>query len=169
MSAKTAGATIKQLEVIARDVVESIWLFSASEIDPHMTKYHDFEKFRLPEDFLRGIIAERQYAGLDGLTPDMIQLEIAKVTGDLRHQVHRHLRSNAVVIILGGLNPFPLALNARMYYGTGWFSIGSQEVIRIHAGIFHGFTVGKGGILYFLSVQSPPLMKEGEYDDYEKL
>lgn len=97
-----------------------------------------------------------------------VQIEIVRVNTDLSHEVHRHNQSNAVVMILGEHDHFPCPQRGFLLSRGRWRQADSRTILRIPAGTQHGFTVEKGGELYFLSVQSPPIVSGGHVD-YERV
>ena len=109
---------------------------------------------------------------LDEFPTEPCQIEIVRVVRDLRKQTHRHDRSEALNVMLGSRQHFPDPRHASMYLGmdeaTTWSPVEAGESIIIPAGIVHGFTVeeSKGGILYFLSIQNPPIEDGHGNDDY---
>jgi hypothetical protein len=99
-----------------------------------------------------------------------VQVEIVKVDDKTNpnREVHMHRNSNAVVIILGDRQYVPFPIGASMYFERlgGWRPIMVGEKFLFTAEMRHGFSVAPGGVLYFLSVQNPPI-DEGGVDDYK--
>jgi hypothetical protein len=128
-------------------------------------RYHGFYKYRFSKEFLKEIQI------LQGLDLDLIQIELIGVQSDLRHEIHYHEHSAAYVMVVGELEHLPTARNAFAYCGwpedKGWEPIDSTQALEIPQRTRHGFTVEEGGILYFISVQSPPITGAG-YDDYHR-
>jgi hypothetical protein len=127
----------------------------------HLTfrEYHGFYKATIPASWIGPALIHA------GLRPAEVQAEIVWVTQDLRRQIHSHQKGNAVVVILNERYGFGDPLNASFYDGKSWNSISDSVIVRIPRGTPHGFTVGPGGELYFLSVQTPPISGPG-HDDY---
>lgn len=127
-----------------------------------MKDYHGFAKSRLPERILGSILMPY------GLTPADIQVEIVAVTSDLSHEIHLHKEAHAFATILGAAEHVDNPRRAYGFKGGDWFPVTSCERVDIPEGIPHTFTVTEpGGILYFLSVQAPPIEREGGADDYQ--
>lgn len=129
----------------------------------NMRDYHGFMKSRLPEDFLVTILEPF------GLTLKDIQVEVVSVSQDLTEEIHIHKEASAFVTILGQGENLPDPLRASGYIDEDWNRVGVGQEIEIPAGTPHGFTVERGGILYFLSVQSPPIERAGGHDDYYRV
>ena len=127
-----------------------------------MNDYHGFLKARIPEDFLKEILSPYS------LTPEQVQIEIVKVDRDLSNEIHYHEGSHAYCVILGESEKVENPKEAKAFVKDHWFSVNSGDVVSIPPGTPHGFTVGEGGHLIFLSVQSPPIEREGN-DDYHKV
>jgi len=125
--------------------------------------YHGFEKSRVPESLYQDALTRLNVRSED------VQVEIVRVARDLTQAVHRHNRSMAIVSILGPKEHLPEAVSARGYLGSTWFRISSGESKLIPPTTPHGFTVRENGILYFLSIQSPPIISGNGEDDYEPL
>lgn len=121
--------------------------------------YHDFEKYLVPEDMYFQLTRSLGYPS------KQLQVEIVKVDKDLTNQVHYHKHADAYIYILGSNQGFPNAAQAFRYKDTHWQQIHSDQKFIIPHGEPHGFTVTTNGILYFLSIQTPPISSE-EYDDY---
>lgn len=124
-----------------------------------MKDYHGFSKSRFPEELLTTILAPF------GLSPQEVQAELVSIEGDLRHEVHVHHEAHAAVVMLGAKEHLPEPVDAEAYLADGWIAVVAGQEIDIPAETDHGFT-GRG---YFLSVQAPPIEREGGHDDYEKV
>ncbi len=125
-----------------------------------MHKYHEHWKFRFPTEFLA------QFDVLKDVDLTKIQAELVLVNNDLPGKIHYHEDSDAFVICLGVAEHLSdprqaLALNRGRY----WESVRAGDGIEIPKLTIHGFTTHQGGVLYFLSLQSPPISGEG-YDDF---
>lgn len=130
----------------------------------HFEDYHGFSKTRLPEDFYSKVLA------LHGETPENMQIEIVGVHADLTDEVHVHEKSDAFIIVLGLQTNFAKPFNAQAYIGGQWQFVEEGMEIEIPRGTPHGFTVAlNGGALFFLSIQSPPIVGEDGVDDYVKV
>ena len=122
-------------------------------------EYHGHGKYRFSKKFLSGIRALR------GQDLSKVQAELVCVKRDLSHEIHHHKKSEAYVIGLGQEEHLPNAKGAQVYSGSEWSSFETGDRESFPTGLAHGFRVLNGGILYFLSLQSPPISGEG-YDDY---
>lgn len=128
-----------------------------------MKDYHGFEKGRIPSEALETIAA--RYA----VTAEELQVELVRVTKDLSDEVHVHHHSRAYCIILGKQEGLETPRDAFAYIDNQWSSVREGEAINIPPQTAHGFTVKRGGILYFLSVQTPPIEDGHGHDDYERV
>ena len=133
-----------------------------------VAEYHGFGKARLPDDLLREVLTPH------GLTPDEVQVEVVKVERDLSDEVHYHARSVAYVVALGSEDHFSdPPLRGRAFVNGRWQRFEKGDELTIPPGTPHGFTVwgtgGGRGTLYFLSVQSPPIVGPREEDDYHRI
>lgn len=125
--------------------------------------YHGFQKSRLPSSVLAKVLLSR------GLTEADVQIEVVRADRDLTSEVHYHEAAAAYITILGAELGFENPQGGRYFLEHAWhLAIPGQE-IPIEAGVPHGFTVDAGGRLYFLSVQSPPIVRENGHDDYFKV
>ncbi len=100
-----------------------------------------------------------------GYEPNQLQIEIVQVNQDLSDQVHYHQFSHAFIYVLSNENNFPDPINALAYTNDQWESISKHYHSLISPNTPHGFTVKQNGLLYFLSVQTPPIVHDG-FDDY---
>lgn len=127
-----------------------------------MNDYHGFLKSRLPKDFLRDVLTPFN------LTPAQVQIEIVKVDRDLSNEIHYHEGSVAYCVCLGEEYRIENPRGAKAFLKDAWFPVHAGDVVAIPAGTPHGFTVDEGGVLIFLSVQAPPIERDGN-DDYHKV
>ncbi len=95
-----------------------------------------------------------------------VQIEIVSVTKDLSDEIHYHKEAFASVVIMGKDDHVRDPIDAAAYYNDFWFPIRAGDCIYIPARVPHGFTIQENGILYFLSVQAPPIVDEQGRDDY---
>ena len=151
-----------ELKSVANAVVEQLRKMPEDEVHKTfaMIDYHGFEKARFPEAFLE------ELAKLKNLNAREIQLEVVHVARDLTHEIHYHRSSSAVTTILGPEEKFSAPKLGKAFLTDHWFDVNVGDVVEIPAGTPHGFTVEEGGSLYFLSIQSPPIVKETGEDDY---
>ena len=156
------SATLAQLRQIAEAVVNRLRALPEGEAQKMllMIDYHGFAKARFPEPFLYDVVTSI------GLDPKDIQLEVVHVGCDLTHEIHRHLEATAFATCLGNTEGFPSPKDAMAFVIDHWFTVFTGDLIEIPAGTPHGFTVGEGGTIHFLSVQSPPIVRENGHDDY---
>ncbi len=123
--------------------------------------YHGFEKWSLEADALEPLVAPYDF------NVDLCQAEIIRVKKDLSNELHHHNQSDAAVIVLGPEWDFEPPRNASVFLMGLWRPLSVGATVLIRAGEIHGFRVEAGGILYFLSVQIPPIV--GDHgDDYVK-
>ncbi len=127
-----------------------------------MQEYHGFGKARLPESFVAEVLHPYGVRTVD------VQAEVIRVSTDLSKEIHFHKESTACVIILGREVYLDDPKSALAYVRDHWAEVCAQEEILIPRGTAHGFTVDveQGGILYFLSVQAPPIVRDDGHDDY---
>lgn len=125
-----------------------------------MIDYHGFWKSRLPPAFVQPILEPYH------LRAEEVEIEIVKVDTDLSSEVHYHEHAHAVICALGQAEGMETAEGALVYQGGGWRKIQSGEEIDIPPGTPHGFSVEHDGVLWFLSVQAPPIVSHQGADDY---
>ncbi len=104
-----------------------------------------------------------------GLSENEVQVEVVRVTTDLANELHYHQKAHAHVIVMGSAENVDEPVRAQGYIEGVWSPVVSSQVIDIPPGTKHGFTVGEQGVLWFLSVQSPPIVDDSGQDDYHKL
>ena len=121
--------------------------------------YHGFTKARLPKELFESI------AQKCGVNADEYQAEIVEVKQDLSHEVHLHRHARAYCVALGEDEDFKNPENAFAYLSNEWAKVRQGKVIDIPPNTPHGFTIGPGGNLVFLSIQTPPI-EHAEHDDY---
>jgi len=151
------------LKSLSRAIIQYFRSLSSEEFW-HMVEvqeYHGFGKSRLPEQFLQELLDPYN------LVPKDVQIELVKVATDLTHEVHYHQRTFAFCTILGSSEHVDPPRAARAFLNDKWSDVTIGQEIEIPAGVLHGFTVDTqhNGILYFLSVQAPPIVR-GDGDDY---
>lgn len=125
--------------------------------------YHGFEKGRIPSGVLYDIASKYN------VTPEELQAELVKVTQDLSDEIHSHHNSRAYCILLGEREGLEAPREGFAFLVNKWSSVSAGETIDIPPETAHGFTVKPGGVLYFLSVQTPPIEDEHGHDDYERI
>lgn len=164
-------ADIKTLKNITLDVIHSIYGMSKKEREEFintlkraMEEYHHFQKGRFPQEYVEETI--RPY----DLQYQDVQMELVHVAGDLSEETHLHEDINAIVVLLGEEVGLPAPLYAEAFLGKlPWFEFLPGDILQIPTGTVHGFTAKSGGSFYFLSVQSPWLLRPDGYDDYKKV
>ena len=124
--------------------------------------YHGFQKSRLPDTFVRTILKPFGYQ------PEDLQIEVIWVVSDLRHELHYHKNSFAFLHILGSGDHFNNPKRAFGYNDRAWISLQAGDEWLIPPKTTHGFTVDPGGVMYFLSIQYPPIVY-GAVDDYHRV
>ncbi len=124
--------------------------------------YHGFLKSRLPDVKFRLLAHEL------GFDAEKCQAEIVEVTKDLSKEIHLHRNSRAYCVVLGEKDGFADPLYASVFLGDEWKPVRVGDIVDIPPSTTHGFTIDKGGRLFFLSLQTPPIEHEGG-DDYERI
>lgn len=124
--------------------------------------YHGFQKSRFSEDLLNEMLRPFH------CTADDVQVEFIHVTSDLTDEVHYHEGSIAFVYVLGATEGFAEPQDAIAYKDGAWIAMKQGEWWMIPPKTVHGFSVLPGGELYFLSVQTPPIV-HGTSDDYHRM
>lgn len=125
--------------------------------------YHGFRKSRPPESIVTGILQARR------LPAPAFQIDVVSVETDLTHEVHYHEHACAYVIVLGTTSGFPDPQGGYVFLQNSWNVVSAGQEVFIPPGVPHGFTVNPGGHLYFLSVQSPPIVRDDGHDDYVRI
>ena len=122
-------------------------------------EYHNFAKVRIPFWWYQDIMQ-----ALDLDTSEVL-VEVARVKGSHTEDLHYHKMSHAICVILGDETGFKNG-------GVGLIQLGNQTYNAIEGkecyfpvGIPHTFHGGSSSDLYFISVQSPPLLTK-ENDDF---
>lgn len=149
------------LKVIAESTLDKIKALPADEVSSilNMADYHGFLKSRLPTDFLDSILSPLH------LSEEDVQIEVVEVATDLRHEIHYHERAFAYCVCMGENYHVKPPLHAGAFLHDSWRPVIDGEIVEIPPGTKHGFTIGEGGTLTFLSVQAPPIVGHG-HDDY---
>lgn len=157
-------ADLKTLQQIAESILDTLRNATPEEAAKllEMVDYHGFLKSRLPAEFLENILAPYN------LTPEEVQIEIVKVDKDLTSEVHYHEGSFAYCVCLGEAYHTEAPRSASAFLNDRWSPVKEGDVVAIPAGTPHGFTVEEGGVLFFLSVQAPPIVNHGK-DDYHRV
>lgn len=141
---------IKQLQERAEQGIRSPLSFA---------DYHGFQKSYLPDELLQRALEPFSYSS------ETIQIEIVRVVSDLRDQVHYHERSTAYVYALGDKVGLQDPKEAYAYQEDSWVVVKEGDGWMIPPRTPHGFTVNEGGVFFFLSIQTPPIVHHG-LDDY---
>ena len=128
-------------------------------------EYHNFWKCRLPLNWYDEVLVAL------GLEPSELLVEVARIKGNHAKDLHYHKISHAICIVLG---------NKTGFGKTPWDSAVQidNEVMVVHEDMecyfptgckhtFYGSASDESdeGDLYFISIQSPPLLTE-ENDDF---
>lgn len=141
------------LEEVSRAMARDHFVFDFAD-------FHGFKKSALPAQIVDPI---RQRFGF---SERELQIEVAGVLTDLTHEIHSHRRSQAHVTCIGENFGLPDPRDGYIFLGQRWFPMKLGDSFDIPTSVEHGFTVDEGGLLYFLSVQSPPLVSEDGQEDY---
>lgn len=128
---------------------------------PLLQNYHGFIKTRLPQ--IGEWAAAQRWGNID--LERSVQAELVSVHGDLTDQVHTHEHARAYCLVVGAAEGFEDPCGAYAFLRDHWKPVSRMDEVRIPPGTPHGFTVKPGGVLYFISVQSPPIVGDG-HDDY---
>lgn len=148
------------IKQITHDILDLFRVYPQYRDKIVIKDYHGFSKGRISLIDLRVITQKYD------TNPEIIQAEYVFVSKDLSDEVHRHLNAHAYCIVLGEEEYMDNPKHAQAFLNDHWFSIDAGDVVDIPPNTAHGFTIGDGGILHFLSVQTPPIESlEGE-DDY---
>jgi mannose-6-phosphate isomerase-like protein (cupin superfamily) len=152
----------RTLKNIGADILRVLQCMSPEAVSGVLTMvdYHGFWKSRLPHNLLQPVLGPYR------LQPHELQIEIVKVDTDLTAEVHYHEFAHAVIYALGEGQGFDAASRALAFQEGEWRRIQSGAEIDIPPGTPHGFTVERGGVLWFLSVQAPPIVSHVGADDY---
>lgn len=150
------------LQQIADNLLDWMRENKSIERDTVFEDYHGFQIGNLSDDFVNQELQPFH------LTLDDVEVDFVKVSSDLKDQIHFHEGSAAYVYVLGFAEGFQEASGAIVYKNGTWVEVKSGESWLIEPYSVHGFSVEPGGILYFLSVQSPPIV-QGTKDDYHKV
>lgn len=121
--------------------------------------YHGFAKSYLPENLVSNLLKSFGY------NAEQLQIEIVRVNSDLTDQIHYHQFSHAFICVLSQENNFPDPESAFAFKNNKWQAISENFQLLIPPNTPHGFTVSHSGQLYFLSVQTPPIVNNS-FDDY---
>lgn len=159
------GIRRQLLEHLAHEILGALSTSSEptiASLTSAMVDYHGFAKQPMPEEFLK------QFPSAEGVDLRDLQVDLVRVSTDLTSEVHFHAKASAYVVCLGSGQRLTSPCKAKVFLEDRWREFAEGETIEIPAGTLHGFTVDPGGIFYFLSVQSPPIGRHGEEDDYHR-
>ena len=129
-------------------------------------EYHNFWKCRLPLGWYSDILK------FLNISSDDLLIEVARVKGDHAEDLHYHRISHAICIILGPTTKFPevkdgyVIINNKSYKGYEDLEcyFPTDCLHTFHGGVPH--ETNKDGSLYFISIQSPPLLTKDNDDFY---
>ena len=160
----TIGYCVMNFFKTAVDNNKNVQLMLEDEIG--YTEYHNFWKCRLPEYWYDDVLS------CLGLNTDDVLVEVARIKGSHAKDLHYHKISHAICIVLGpkcGFNPVPydsaIQIEDKIYFAYEdqkcYFPSTSKHT-------FYGSLNDNTdeGDLYFLSIQSPPLLTETHDDFY---
>jgi mannose-6-phosphate isomerase-like protein (cupin superfamily) len=148
------------LEPLSKDIVKLFRDRSGYAQSIPLTDYHGFQKGKVPSEDIGRLASEY------GVNPNQIQAELVLVNSDLSGEVHKHSKAHAYCTILGSTDGVDDPRNAFAFLADNWSPVRAGNVADIPPNTPHGFTIKPPGILYFLSVQSPPIEGKGGHDDY---
>ena len=74
--------------------------------------------------------------------------------------------AHAYCTILGSEDNVAEPKGAHAFLKDRWSPVKAGDVVDVPPNTLHGFTVEPNGILYFLSLQSPPIERGDGHDDY---
>lgn len=156
------GASIDELQAIAASIMDFLRGAECHTMF-EFTNYHGFGKARFPHGIIADLLSSY------GFTTKDVQVELVFVNSDLTREVHLHVDTNAYCVVMGKDVHYPNPDLARTYRDGKWIPLKAGDELAIPTGTKHGFTVNNGGVLYFLSVQSPPIVREDGHEDYVRL
>jgi hypothetical protein len=149
------------LRRLAAAICESIPdMVTSGRVAFTFSSFHGFLKSGFPVGTLEPLL--RAF----GVSAHQVQIEVAGVLEDLTHEVHIHRRTEAHVTCVGENFGLPNPSGAYAFLNYRWTPLNPGDTLEIPPGVEHGFTVDPGGCLYFLSVQSPPIVSESGEEDY---
>ena len=128
--------------------------------------YHNFSKVRLPLSWYDDLLINKEW------TTDDVLVEIARVEKDNADKLHYHKLSHALCIILGPKTGFPKCSRGTVQlHNQRYQALINKEFYfpQNCPHTFHGGIETKDnpkGYLYFLSIQSPPLLTKNNDDFY---
>lgn len=151
----------KCLETALTQMAETILrAFRAGSVAPqfHFMSYHGFGKATLDPEWVSSILPAE-------LSIEDVQIDVISVKGDLSHQVHYHEHALAHLVILGPAEGAPAPKSAEAFLGSNWKQITSGSILLVRPGTAHGFRAAVDDEFWFLSLQCPPILRQGG-DDY---
>jgi len=129
-------------------------------------EYHNFWKCRLPVDWYSDVMDTLNLG-----THDLL-VEVARVKGNHAKDLHYHKISHAICIVLGsktGFNvtPYDSAVQIKEHIEFAYEDLECYFPPKCKH-TFYGSIHDESdeGDLYFISIQSPPLLTEENYDFY---
>lgn len=136
------------------------------EKDIRYEEYHNFWKCRLPLSWYQEVLE------LLHLSEDDLLVEVARIKGNHAKDLHYHKISHAICIILGlntGFNsvPYDSAVQINSEFINAYEDLECYFPVGCHH-TFYGSVNDKSdsGDLYFISIQSPPLLTKDNDDFY---
>ena len=128
-----------------------------------MKDYHGFIKSRFPHVVLAKILKAYD------LSPEDVQVELVGVRTDLSNENHLHKEAHAFTTILGEQEHVDDPRSARAFKNDSWIPVSAGDQFDFPPNTPHTFSVNSDGILYFLSVQAPPIERKAGHDDYFRI
>lgn len=126
----------------------------------HLRNYHGFGVSRLSEPLLASLLYDF------GFEPKDVQVEVVRVDCDLTHEIHIHREATAVIAVLGPAEHLDSPRSGLAYYGNRWVELSAVDELEFPPECPHTVTITEpNGLIYFLSVQAPPIRRP-DSDDY---
>jgi len=154
--------TTDQLKSISNQVLGSMRSLPSASLAGmlRMKDYHGFGNSEFPDYFIEPIIRP-----FNAVLKE-VEIRLIHVSTDLSKEIHLHKAATAYITVLGPKTHLPGPVHAFAYLKGKWFPVSEDDTLEIPQCTPHGFTIRGNGDLYFLSVQSPPLIDEEGNDDY---
>ena len=123
-------------------------------------EYHNFAKVRIPFNWYEDLL------DLLDTNESEVLVEVARVKGLHFDDLHYHKISHAICVILGEETGFNSPDGGLVQIGSKSYVAREGMECYFPTGCHHTFHGGMSRDLYFISVQSPPLLTEDNDDFY---